>query len=237
MLHSLRNIHSDNIKNIWENIRSEVNIKNHINPKITQLNVNGRIIDKPIQIANEVNDFFVNVGPNTEKEVPKVSNNFNFIIAHISNEEVLEIIKCLPNKSTSPACFPLSLLHRAELIAFPLCHIINRSLTKGVFPEKLKIVKVIPIPPTQDVDNFRPISLLSIFDKIIENVILRKLYHFLEHHEILFENQFGFRKNNSTSNALMEITESIDSGNFGCGIFIDLKKAYDTVNHEILLKN
>ena len=62
----------------------------------------------------------------------------------------------------------------------------------------------------------------------------------MEHREILFENQFAFRKNNSTSYALMEITESIkesiDSGNFGCGIFIDLKKAFDTVNHEILLK-
>ena len=97
-----------------------------------------RIIDKPIQIANEVNDFFVNVGPNTEKEVPKVSNNFNFIIAHISNEEVLEIIKCLPNKSTSPACFPLSLLHIAELIAFPLCHIINKVSYKRGISRKVK---------------------------------------------------------------------------------------------------
>ena len=74
----------------------------------------------------------------------------------------------------------------------------------------------------------------------MEKVIHRKLNHILEHHEILFENQFGFRKNNSTSYALMEIAESIkesiDSGNFGCGIFIDLKKAFDTVNHEILLK-
>ena len=66
------------------------------------------------------------------------------------------------------------------------------------------------------------------------------MYHFLEHHNILFENQFGFTKNNSTSYALMEITEkikeNIDRGKFGCGIFIDLGKAFDTVNHEILLK-
>ena len=151
-----------------------MNIKNNINPQITQLNVNGRIIDKPIQIANKVNDFFVNVGPNTEKEVPKVSNkspeyflknrnNFNFIIAHISNEEVLEIIESLPNKSTVPASIPLRLLRIvAELIVSPLCHIM--SITKGLFPEKLKIVKVIPIHKggsTEDVNNFRPISLLS----------------------------------------------------------------------------
>ena len=68
----------------------------------------------------------------------------------------------------------------------------------------------------------------------------KRLYHFLELHSVLFENQFGFRKNNSTSYALMEITEhikeSIDKGKFGCGIYIDLRKAFDTVNHSILLK-
>ena len=131
----------------------------------------------------------------------------------------------------------------ADLIVFPLCNIINMSISKGIFPEKLKIVKVIPLHKggsTQDLNNFRPISLLSIFDKIIEKIIHKRLYHFLEHHHILFENQFGFRKNNSTSYALMEITEKIkeciDSGKFGCGIFIDLRKAFDTVNHSILFK-
>ena len=68
----------------------------------------------------------------------------------------------------------------------------------------------------------------------------KRLYHFLELHNVLFENQFGFRKNNSTSYALMEITEhikeSIDKGKFGCGIYIDLRKAFDTVNHSIRFK-
>ena len=107
-------------------------------------------------------------------------------------------------------------------------------LTKGVFPEKLKIVKVMPLHKggsTQELNNFRPISLLSMFDKIIEKFVHKRLYDFLEQHSILFDNQFGFRKNNSISYALMEITdkikESIDSGKYGCGIFIDLRKAFD----------
>ena len=192
--------HSKNIKKIWEGIRSIVNAKNSGTIKIAQLNVNGKVIDNPKQIVNEVNYFFVNVGPITEKEVPKVPNlspelflknrnQFNFIIAHISNEEVMEIIKSLQNKATGPSTIPLKLLHIvADLIVFPLCHIINMSFSKGIFPEKLKIVKVIPIHKggsTQDINNFRPISLLSIFDKIIEKIMHRRLYDFLEHHSIL----------------------------------------------------
>ena len=73
----------------------------------------------------------------------------------------------------------------------------------------------------------------------MEKMIHKKLYNFLEEHNILYHNQHGFRKNNSTIHALMQITEriktSIDSGKFGCGIFIDLRKAFDTVNHNILL--
>ena len=226
-----------------------------MNPQIAQLKINGRTIDMPKQVVNEVNNFFVNVGPNTEKEVPKVPNiapekflknrnQFNFIIAHIFNEEVLEIINSLTNKSTGPSSIPLNLLQSvADLIVFPLCYIINKSLLNGIFPDKLKIVKVVPLHKggsTEDLNNFRPISLLSIFDKIIEKIMHKRLYHFLELHNVLFDNQFGFRKNNSTSYALMEITEkikeSIDNGKYGCGIYIDLRKAFDTVNHNILIK-
>ena len=201
----------------------------------------------PKQVVNEVNNFFVNVVPNTEKEVPKVPNiapekflknrnQFNFIIAHISNEEVLEIINSLTNKSTGPSSIPLNLLQSvADLIV--------KSLLNGIFPDKLKIVKVVPLHKggsTEDLNNFRPISFLSIFDKIIEKIMHKRLYHFLELHNVLCDKQFGFRKNNSTSYALMEITEkikeSIDNGKYGCGIYIDLRKAFDTVNHNILIK-
>ena len=194
------------------------------------------------------------MGPETEKNVPKSHhispvnflknrNQSDFIIAHISNEEILDIIKKLPIKATGPASIPLNLLQTvADLIVFPLCHIINVSFSSGIFPETLKVAKVLPLHKggsSQELNNFRPISLLSIFDKIIEKLMHKRLYEFLEQHNILFENQFGFRKNNSTIYALMEITEkikeSIDNGKFGCGIFIDLKKAFDTVNHKILL--
>ena len=91
----------------------------------------------------------------------------------------------------------------------------------------------------QDMNNYCPISLLSIFDKIMEKIMHERLYKFLELNNILYSKQFGFRKNNSTIDALIKITdkirESVDKGKYGCGIFIDLCKAFDTVNHNILL--
>ena len=106
----------------------------------------------------------------------------------------------------------------------------------------MKIVKVIPIHKgrsTDDMNNYCPKSLLSVFDKIMEKLMYKRLYNFMEESNILYDKQFGFRKNNSAVNALMEITEkikeSVDKGKFGCGIFIDLCKTFDTVNHNILL--
>ena len=242
----------NNMKKMWEGIRKIVNIKN-ISTKSSQLDIGGKIIDSDKELATNFNNFFVNVGLSTEKTIPKVPkvspkflrnrNQINFIITHISNEEILDIVNSLENKSTGPFSIPLKLLSLIpDLIIIPLAYIINFSLSTGEFPDLLKLVKVIPIHKggsTQDVNNFRPISLLSIFDKMIEKIMDKQLYAFLEKQNILFQNQFGFRKNNSTVYALAQITEmikiSIDSGKFGCVIFIDLRKAFDTVNHEILL--
>ena len=116
------------------------------------------------------------------------------------------------------------------------------SLLTGEYPDLLKLAKVIPIHKgrsIQDVHNYRPISLLPTFDKIIKKILHQRLHTFLERDHVLFHNQFGFRKKKSTVYALVQITEmikeTIASGTFVCGVFIDLRKALDTVNHEILL--
>ena len=129
-----------------------------------------------------------------------------------------------------------------DLILIPLGRIISTSFSTGVYPDALKISKIIPIykgGSNENVNNYRPISLLSIFDKIVEKIMHSRLYEFLIEHKILHPKQFGFRKNNSTSYALLEISEkikeTIDKNKYGCGVFIDLRKAFDTVNHKILL--
>ena len=114
------------------------------------------------------------------------------MIAHVSNEEILEIINFLQNKSTGPSSIPLRMLSVIpDLIILPLDYINNMSILTGVYPDLLKIIMVIPIHKdgsTQDINNYRPISLLSIFDKIMEKLIHKRLYNFLEEHNILYHN-------------------------------------------------
>ena len=103
--------HNNNIKKTWEGIRKIVNTKTTINYGIPQLNIKDKTYVDPKNIANKVNEYFANVGIETEKNIPKVGhsspqkflknrNQFNFVIAHISNDEILDIIKSLPNKAT-----------------------------------------------------------------------------------------------------------------------------------------
>ena len=128
-----------------------------------------------------------------------------------------------------------------EHISFPFSDICNTSFNEGIFPDKNKLAKVVPIHKdgsTKEINNC-PISLLSIFSKIMEKIVAVRLNNFLGLHSIIFPNQFGFRYGCSTTHALISIAQAInitiDNQIFGCGVFIDLKIAFDTVNHDILL--
>ena len=130
----------------------------------------------------------------------------------------------------------------SEGIIQPLVYIYNLSMETGIFPDNLKIAKVIPAYKKGDAcmaSNYRPISLLSIFDKLFEKVMYKRLYSHLECHKVLYNYQSGFRKNHGTNLALIEVIDSIykslDSGKIVCGVFLDLQKAFDTVQHDILL--
>ena len=138
---------------------------------------------------------------------------------------------------------PTKLLKIAAPIIVPyLVSIINLSFIKGTFPNLMKLAKIMPIfksDSRSDVNNYRPISLLSVLSKILEKLMHKRLYPFLEHNNVIYNSQFGFQKNKSTQHSLIQIVEKvrncIENRNYGCGIFIDLKKAFDTVNHDILL--
>ena len=112
----------------------------------------------------------------------------------------------------------------------------------GVFPSVLITAKVVPVFKKYsklDYSNYCPISLLSNIEKVLEKLMYKRLYMFLNNNNIIYNVQFGFRQQYSASHALINITEIIrkdlDDGNIGCGVFVDLQKAFDTADHQILL--
>ena len=113
----------------------------------------------------------------------------------------------------------------------------------GIFPEELKLAKVIPIYKSdykQLIQNYRPISVISYFSKAFEKIMYNQVIDFLEHNNILYDFQFGFKKHHPTNYAIItmmeKVSNAIDTGTIVVGVFLDLKTAFDTVNHDILLK-
>ena len=161
-----------------------------------------------------------------------------------TNTEILQIINRFKNKKSpgSDNVGPQLLKEITSEIVMPLVHLFNLSISTGKVPDFLKIAKVIPIykkGDRQTIGNYRPISLLSIFDKVLEKIMHSRLYSYLNASNILYDYQFGFRRNYSTCLALIDVVDQIyehlDNHEKVVGIYLDLQKAFDTVDHEILL--
>jgi len=139
---------------------------------------------------------------------------------------------------------PETLVKRCtQLIKKPLAHIYNALFNSGVFPDVWKSVKVIPLykkGDKHDMDNYRPISIIFVFTKLLERVMYNRLISFFHKNNIFTEAQYGFRKGKcieTATQALIErIQEALDKKIYTIGIFIDLSKAYDVLNHELLLE-
>ena len=144
---------------------------------------------------------------------------------------------CRPDKISS-----ILLKRLANYIVTPLTGMINQSFCTGTFPDKLKLAKVIPLYKKGDnhvFDNYRPISLLSTVSKIFEKVVFIQVYDYFCAHQLFYENQYGFRKCHSTELAALEpvdrLFKHLDDGKIPVSVFLDLSKAFDTLNHAILM--
>ena len=161
-------------------------------------------------------------------------------------EEVEDIITNLDNSKSSsdPYNIPLKLLKVAiKPISKAFCKVVNNSFISGVFPDLLKFGCITPIHKNDSkllISNYRPISVLPLFSKIIEKLMKIRLVSFLSKQNTIFEHQFGFQKNKSTNFAILDIynklISSFETKKLACCIFLDFAKAFDTVDHTILIK-
>ena len=247
--------HSGNSQSLWKVFGKILNNKKSSSHIINKIRGNNRVITNNDQIAQEFNKYFCGIGEKLAKDFDN-TNSVNhktylrnkiersFYFHEITESELEKEINKLDNKKT-PGYDDISVKFIklcGPLVTKPLVMIFNQSILTGEYPNELKIAKVVPLFKKGDkslVSNYQPISLLSIINKIFEKLIYNRLYKFLIKHNILYKYQFGFRKGYSTDMALIEIVDNIktaiDNNKYVCGIFLDLTKAFDTVNHQILL--
>lgn len=203
------------------------------------------------------NDYFINNAQNLLKDIKKTNLNplanmanlniprLKFCLQEATYNEVREIINSLKNKHSKDIYgFSVDIIKCIKnLIIIPLTKLINICFKEGSFPSSLKEVLVIPIfkkGDTNDISNYRPISLLPIISKIFEKCIASRVAHHFENNNIFTNCQHGFRKNHSTVSGILEllikITESFEKLEYTAITFCDLSKAFDCVSHELLLR-
>ena len=199
----------DNTKNTWKGINTILNINNtHSNiPK--SLVSNDTTIAEPIKIANIFNNFFTSIAAKTKASIKYSHKHFSnflknrsddsFFLSPTDKYEIINIISSLdPNKSTGPNSINTKILKLlSNEISTRLFDIFNISFSTGVFPSRLKITKVVPIHKKQSklvYFNYRPISLLSNLEKILDELMYSRIFKFLNDNHSIYPLQFGFRQ-------------------------------------------
>jgi hypothetical protein len=223
----------------------------------SMLRIDDDIITGNENILNALNEHFVSISKClTKNEIKK--ENFQHLSFYLNEKlkhkcfdielitpfEISKIIEKLDiNKSAGLDYLgPYIIKLCKDYISVPIASIINSSIVQGIFPDQLKLANVIPIHKggsKEDANNYRPISILPTLSKIFERHIANQLYLFFQQTNIIYEYQSGFRKQHSCQTALVKIIDSwlkeIDSGKVIGTIFLDFKKAFDLVDHDILL--
>ena len=248
--------YSSCLKKQWKVINTLIERK-QINPLPTGMRVNpdDALISEPREVANKLNDYFAHSGENAIRSnsrsesdpvsfVPDIANFSSMFANRISPEELLNILSNLKKSSSGvDGLKPRVVREIRHEILNPLLHVVNLSLSQGHFPSKLKQAVITPIHKKGDktlMSNYRPISVLNVFAKVLEKLMYTRLISYLNATNVLYQRQFGFRKGHSTEMAITEavtiITKSLNKKTPVLAVNMDLSKAFDTINHEILLK-
>ena len=251
--------HKNDMRKTWEVLRESIRKTNDKSSIIEQIKSGDISFHEDDSMANQFNDYFTTIADKINDEINPSDrdctfylndNNDNFFsFQHVSSFDIIKIVKGFESKS-SKDMFGISnklLKNVIDKIAIPLAHIINSSLQTSEIPSELKLAKVIPIFKLKKkesdllciMSNYRPISLLPIFSKILEKVVACKLTSFLDEYKLLYKHQYGFQKKNSTIHPIIHFLNRLatdaNERKITIGVFCDLQKAFDCCSHRILL--
>ena len=217
----------------------------------------GKVLSGDVDISEGFNNFFSNIGPNLANKITSSKYKFsdylseetkeNFIFANMTPTIINKALNKLKNKNSSgPDKISTNLLKSImPVIMNPICYLFDLSFKSGYIPTLLKTAKIVPIYKTGETDkftNYRPISLLSSFSKLLEKVAGTQIMNYLNKFKLLYNHQYGFRAGHNTTQPLIHFLDKIynalnkPQSEYTLGLFIDLTKAFDTCDINILLK-
>ena len=241
-------------RKIWGEINTLISKKKNKKQSPKYFLINNEEITESKEISESFNNYFATIGTIENNNISTTSNNyrqfmknrvtFDFKFKTTATEQIEKIIKALKPKTSFGHDNISSILtkHLCSTISGILTVAINQSLCTGIFPDSLKISKITPIYKKGDshiISNYRPISLLPTLSKIFEKVVFNNVYDYLIENNLLFDGQYGFRKLHSTEFAALEFTDrifkDIDDKKIPFAIFLDLSRAFDTIDHDIML--
>ena len=240
------------IRKTWKNIRNLMGTKES-KCKIYSLVINDETIHENKDIANSFNEYFSGIALDLQRQMPppvddplrNISSNApnSFFIYPVTSSEVESIVGKLKNSYYETDSIPVKIFK----IIFPflseyVAKLVNDSFSNALFPNCLGMATIVPIHksgPKSSIANYRPISILPLLSKIFEKCMSTRLVRYLEKFNLICPQQFGFRKGKSTADAIVNLTElvygALDDKNHALTISIDLRKAFDTVSHSLLL--
>ena len=243
----------NDLKKTWHNINYLINSRRNTRT-INRLCIGGVDVTGEQLIANAFNNHFSSVGVALDRAIPVAHNKspldymsapvpHSLFLIPTDSREVRNIIMGLSNRSSHGKTIPPYIYKCLSDVLSPVvADLFNDTIMNGGFPESLKVARVVPLFKSgsrQDYNNYRPISTLPVLSKIFEKLMYTRLSQFLKDHEIIVNHQFEFQKGSSTSDAILEFLDqayqSLNSKQYLIAVYLDFSKAFDTVNHDILL--
>ena len=249
--------YKSNTKKLWQLINMTINKTKNSGSIISHISVNGLKLYSLRAIANEFGHYYSNMGLNLASKITpsvvtidnylaKIPCTVNSMYMNLTNHTEIEktILELQSKTSCGHNNISNNLLKKLCMsISYPLEIIFNQSIPQGVFPSLMKIAEVIPPYKGKDheeIINYRPISLLTTISKLLEKIVYKRVYSFLDHYDVLYQSQYGFCNKRSCSQAIAELTGKLlqnkEAGLHSTSVFLDLSKVFDMLDYTVLLQ-